>query len=624
MSASTPRTPTFALRRLGEFWRILGPDRPLYAAAIGVQALAAACQYVVPLVPQAVIDGVFSPEGTPMGAMSARILAALGGAEAVRGALWVPALAIAAAAVLSGVLNLLRGRMIAVAAQRSVRRLRERVHARLVRLPVPFFDTNESGDLLQRCTSDVDTVQNILANQVAEMGRATLLLVIAVPLMFVIDWRMAIASTALAIPVVAFAGFYFRTVSDRFRTKDEAEGRLTAKAQENISGIRVVRAFGRQEFEKEEFRARNAEHRDADIRLFDGLSQFWALSDITCLGQLLLVLVVGLALVSGGTLGAGEFFFFLFATNMYIWPIRHLGRMLADLGKAVVALERLEAILAPAPEDAADEVRGAADGPHAPLPVGGIRFEGVGFAYPGGRTVLDGIDLQVGPGETVAIMGPSGCGKSTLAALLLRFRDPDAGRITVGGTDIRSMARGRLRARIATVLQPPFLYSRTIRENVAIVQPEMALAVVAEAAESAAVHDSVQRFTKAWDTVVGERGITLSGGQRQRLAIARSLVREADILVLDDALSAVDGETERRILDAMRARRGKVPTVVIAHRLSTLAEADRIVVLEGGRVADHGTHAELIARDGLYKRLWAIQAELEDEERAALAGEPTP
>jgi ATP-binding cassette subfamily B protein len=152
----------------------------------------------------------------------------------------------------------------------------------------------------------------------------------------------------------------------------------------------------------------------------------------------------------------------------------------------------------------------------------------------------------------------------------------------------------------------------------------MALAVVAEAAESAAVHDSVQRFTKTWDTVVGERGITLSGGQRQRLAIARALVREADVLVLDDALSAVDGETERRILDAMRARRGKVPTVVIAHRLSTLAEADRIVVLEGGRVADHGTHAELIARDGLYKRLWAIQAELEDEERAALAGEPAP
>ncbi len=440
MSHTQDPTPGRALARLGELWRILGPDRPLYAVAISLQGLAAACQYVVPLVPQAVIDGVLSAGGEPVGKVSAQALAWLGGPDAVRESPWRPAAAIAAAAVLSGALTVVRGRMMAVAAQRSVRRLRERVHARLVRLPVRFFDRNESGDLLQRCTSDVDTVQNILANQLAEMGRSVLLLAIAVPLMFAIDWRMAIASTALAIPVIAFAGLYFRTVSDRFRAKDEAEGRLTAKAQENVAGIRVVRAFGRQDFERVEFRDRNAEHRDADVRLFDGLARFWALSDVTCLAQLLVVLVAGLSLVAGGSLGAGEFFFFLFATNMYIWPIRHLGRMLADLGKAAVAVERLQAILGTPAEDASDEV---ADGGLGPLPPGGIRFEGVRFAYPGGPTVLDGVDLEVGPGETVAVMGPSGSGKSTLVSLLLRLRDPDAGRITVGApTSARSRGGG--------------------------------------------------------------------------------------------------------------------------------------------------------------------------------------
>jgi ATP-binding cassette subfamily B protein len=605
-----PAPPAPKIRRLADLWTVLGADRPLYAAAIAVQGLVAALQYVVPLVPQSVMDVVFGSDQRSPAALSRAVTQALGGQEFLRGHLWFAGLVITAAAACAALLSVLRGRMTARASQRSMRRLRQRVHAHLIRLPVSYFDKAESGDLLQRCTSDVDTVQNLLANQVAEMGRSVLLVVLAVPLMLAIDWSMALISLALVVPIVTFAVLYFRVVSRRFRFKDEAEGRLTARAQENITGIRVVRAFGRQEFERREFEQRNQQHRDADIDLFNAFARFWSLSDMTCLAQLLLVLTAGLWRVAHGTLGAGEYFFFLFATNMYIWPIRMLGRMLADLGKALVALERLHEVL-----DAPVEVaRPGEPSPSERLPAGALEFRGVSFAYAGGGAVLDGVSFTVGPGETVALMGPSGSGKSTLTALLQRFYEPTAGAITKGGVPLSELDRRLVRARTASVLQPPFIYSRSVRDNVRLARADLTHEGVVSAAEDAAIHASVERFQQGYDTVIGERGITLSGGQRQRLAIARALVRDADLMILDDALSAVDAETERQILDAMRQRRGRLPTLVIAHRLSTLAEADRIVVLEHGKVSDQGTHQELVARPGLYRRLWEIQAELEAEE----------
>jgi ATP-binding cassette subfamily B protein len=286
---------------------------------------------------------------------------------------------------------------------------------------------------------------------------------------------------------------------------------------------------------------------------------------------------------------------------MFLWPVRMMGRILAELGKATVAVERIEEILAmPVETDAPD-----AETP--PRSDGRIEIRDLVFSHAEDAPVLRGVDLDVASGETVAIVGPSGGGKSTLINLLLRFYEPDGGTIRLGGVDVDSMPRSTLRGRIAAVLQQPFLFSRTIRENISLSAPEADDAMIETATIDASIHESIQRFESGYETVVGERGVTLSGGQRQRVAIAQALLQDPDVLVLDDALSAVDTETERTILDAIRSRRGRHTTLIIAHRLSTLREADRIVVLAEGRVTQQGTHAELRDAPGLYRRLWEIQ-----------------
>jgi ATP-binding cassette subfamily B protein len=302
----------------------------------------------------------------------------------------------------------------------------------------------------------------------------------------------------------------------------------------------------------------------------------------------------------------GQLGFFLVAVNLWLWPVRLMGRVIADLGKATVAFGRLQEVLN-APEDSEP------DAPVVPRIRGAIEFRDVRFRHsPASAYALDGLTLSVAEGETVAILGPSGAGKSTLIDLLLRMRDPESGSISIDGVPIGRIPRAAVRAAIVSVLQQPFLYSRSIDGNIRIARPDASRQDVETAAETASIHDSIRRFESGYSTVVGERGITLSGGQRQRLAIARAVLVDAPVLVLDDSLSAVDTDTERKILDALRERRGRRTTIVVAHRLSTLQLADRVIVIERGRVSDSGTHAELAARAGLYRRLHELQRELEE------------
>jgi ATP-binding cassette subfamily B protein len=576
-----------------------------YGAAIAALVIASCFLYLAPLVVQAVIDGVIleSPGDEVGTALETWIVDRLGGAEAVLAHLWWPALLVLGLTAVAGVFTYLRGRWSAQASEAIARTVRERVYDRLQHLPCRYFDTARTGDLIQRSTSDVETLRVFLANQVVEIGRAVVMLLIPIPLMLAIHVGMTLASVVLIPPIVAFSIVYFMKVKSTFRAVDEAEGRMTTTIQENLTGIRVVRAFARQDHERARLAERNVAHRDLDYRLYVLMARYWSLSDLMCFMQKLIVVGAGLWWLAAGELRVGAFYYFLTAVTMFIWPVRMMGRILTDLGKAVVALGRLREILDERPEGDGETV---VAGPAALE--GRIEFEGVTFAHGESSPVLTDVSFTVEPGQTLALLGSSGAGKTTIVSLVLRLYDYDAGSIRLDGHELRTLDRRLVRGRTSTVLQDPFLYSRSLRENIALARPSAAQEEIEEATSTACIHDSILEFEAGYDTVVGERGVTLSGGQRQRVALARALLRQPAILVLDDALSAVDTGTETLILDALRRRHGVHTTIVIAHRLSTLMHADRIVVLDGGRVVQSGRHADLVGQPGLYRRLWELQS----------------
>jgi ATP-binding cassette subfamily B protein len=376
----------------------------------------------------------------------------------------------------------------------------------------------------------------------------------------------------------------------------------------------VVRAFARQEYEIEKFALRNKEHRDLDYSLYRLLAGYWSTSDLLCGLQIGAVVLVGGVWLAEGSMAVGGFFFFLSVVNMFLWPVRMMGRILADLGKATVAIGRIHEILGHPRES----VPAPAVGPSGKLHSGEIVFSGVTFSHRSGTAALDGVSFRIAAGATIGLLGPSGSGKSTIVNLLLRFYDPEKGLIEIDGQDIAAIDRKDVRRHISVVMQEPFLYSKSIRENIAVGHTLSQTATheeIAQAASTACVHDTIASLEHGYETVVGERGITLSGGQRQRVALARALLKRPAILILDDALSAVDTETEALILEAIRERRGLHTTIIIAHRLSTLMEADEILVLDQGCVVQRGTHDSLKEQPGLYRRIWNIQNRLEEQLR---------
>ena len=597
----------------GNLWRITAGQRLRYLSATAATGVSSGFMLLAPLVGMYAIDVVVERDfdkGSPW-------LVAMSGlfdhSNAFIAYLAVSALAGLLLAALSAVFMYLRGRWSAMATEAIARRLRDALFQRLHHLPARFFDEADTGDLVQRCSSDVETVRVFLATNVVEIGRSILMIAAMAPILFWRDARLAALSLCLMPFITVGAYLFFSLVKRQFKVADEAEGKLTTVLQENLTGIRVVRAFARDEHEIARFATCNHAFRDHLYRLNKLEALYWGISDFVSLGQISIVVIAAGVFLAQGTISVGELFAFLTLVSMAIWPVRRLGHVLADSGKAVISLKRINHILEAEVEPPS---RSPAPGHLPERADGDIVFDHVSADYQPGQPVVVDFSVHVPAGQTVGIVGAPGSGKSTLIRLLMRLYPVNDGRILIDGTDIRDVDGQWLRHQIGVVMQDPFLYSRSIAENLRVARPDADKAHLVEVAQEAAIHDAIAEFPAGYEAPVGERGITLSGGQRQRLALARALLKDPPVLVLDDSLSAVDTNTERRILNALAERRGRHTTIVIAHRLSSVKDADRILVLADGRLVQDGSHATLATVPGPYQRLCEIQGALDESIRA--------
>jgi ATP-binding cassette subfamily B protein len=588
------------------FLRLLGDDARYFAGAGLMTAVSIFLGFLTPAILAEVLDHVLTGLPSRMPGFLSSWVEARGGRGWLTANLWVPGLAIGFIAVLIGFTSYLKARWIAVGSENAARTLKNRLYAHLQELPFSYHSASSTGDLVQRSTSDVDTVRRFLAMQLLGVVDAVLMLTFALLLLLPISTRVTLISLAVMPVMIVFSWKFFSLIIRAFRKADEAEGRMTTVLQENLTGVRVVRAFGQAQREIEKFDRANLENRTLLTRLNWLHSFYWSGGDLMGQAQTLLTLMFCLAEVRAGAMSVGDLVIFTSYIGMLIWPVRNMGRVLSQAGRAMVSLERIDEVLRQKPE---------ADAPDATAPDlrGDVVFDGVSFHYDGGEDVLRNLSFTVRAGQTAAILGSTGSGKSTVALLLQRLYAPQKGRITISGHDIQKVQRKHLRRRVGLVLQEPFLYSRTIRENLRMGAHEASDDALTRAARDAQAEEFILESQKGWDTLVGERGVTLSGGQKQRAAIARTLLKDSDVLIFDDSLSAVDTQTDERIRKALRERSRGVTTIIISHRIVTLSQADKIIVLEDGRVADEGTHEELIARPGLYRRIYQIQAGLEDE-----------
>lgn len=527
----------------------------------------------------------------------------MGGQDFLRQNIWIFALSIIG--ITTGMALIQTSKNIVQASVNTsiMKEMQLKLFYHIERLPYPKLKTMKNGDLIQTCTRDEEVLRNFVIGQINMIVYTFCIVVLSFLILLTVNVTIAVTSIII-LPVLSIYSFFLiKEVRKRYRKTDDSESRMTSKIEENLSAVRVVKAYNNEKYEIEDFEKYLADYETKFIRWRKTSSFYFASSDILVFGQIVLSLLTGIYLGTQGKMNIGDLYLAVTFTSMIVWPVRQVAQILSNLAQAIVSMDRMDLILNEPLEDITTGL--------TPNIQGDFVFDGTGFQYSdGNEEVLHDINLHVHAGETIAVMGKTGSGKSTFVNLLTRLYDYTEGHILLDGVELKDIQKEYLRRNIASVLQEPFLFSKTIINNLKMANKNASEKEILRATTIADIHNTILSFEQGYDTPVGEKGVTLSGGQKQRLAIARTIINDVPILIFDDSLSAVDTETDLNIRSALKSRAKNTTTVIVTHRVATAKDADRIIVFENGTITQCGTHDELVNKDGLYKRVYDIQTRI--------------
>ena len=512
-------------------------------------------------------------------------------------------------AALEGLATFNAGRLANFTAESVTRRLRNYLYDHIQRLTFSYHDRTQTGELIERTTSDVDALRRFYAEQAIGIGRIIMLFLINFIAIFWLNRSLALVSVIVVPIVLVTSIFFFKRITKLYEAYQEQEAILSTTLQENLSGVRVVKAFARQDYERKKFEKDNLEKYVRGRRLLMMHSLFWPVTDIACGFQMLTGFFLGAMMAINGTITVGTYVAYAGLVVWLIWPMRNLGRLIVQMSTGLVSFGRVMKVI----EQGREPLETGTYQPQSEL-LGEIKFEHVEFEYNQDVPVLKDLSFECQPGQVIALMGSTGSGKTTVVNLLPRFYDYSSGHVFLDGVELKDYPRKYLRSQVGIVEQEPFLFSRSLRENISYgVGHDVHQEEIEAAARAASIHEVIESFPEGYDTLVGERGVTLSGGQKQRVAIARAILKNPRILILDDSTSSVDTETETEIRNALEKLMKNRTTFIIAHRVQSVMNADLILVLDKGLVIQEGTHQELLEQDGVYRQIYDIQTRIEIE-----------